>query len=151
MPPTPPQSLTAAHIVYALLPDEPSGAAVEPRQHYTLVQERLNGQLALAELWKNRIATLPTPPAPQSLQELVQAARRRLRSDRLRDDTEELEARRWVVLRVLEELAPGVYVRNWKPIPNKLACWCLPPWDTSTPAPSPTLKRMPLSWLPPMA
>jgi hypothetical protein len=106
MPTTPPQSLTAAHIVHALLPDAPDGVPMDPRQHYTLVQDRLTGQLEIAELWKNRIAILPTPPAPQSLQELVQAARRRLRSDRLRDDTEELEARRWVVLRVIEELAP---------------------------------------------
>jgi hypothetical protein len=103
---TPPNSLTAAHITYALLPDDRADEPVDVQQYYTRVITRLDGQLALAELWKARIASPPAPEAPQSLQELVQEARRRLRSDRLRADTEEIEARKWVLQRVIEELAP---------------------------------------------
>ena len=99
---TPPSQLTAGHLVQALLPDDRETEPVDTVAHYTQVLTRLDGQLSIAELWKGRFEILPVPPAPQTLQELVQVARRRLRDDRLRADTEELEARRWVVERVIE-------------------------------------------------
>lgn len=102
----PPPTLTAAHLIHALppaTPDEPSG---DPRPHLRLGIDRVDALLEIADAWRNRLPTLPEPPRRQTLAELVQAARRRMREDRLRVDVEELDARRFVLQRVHQELQP---------------------------------------------
>lgn len=98
-----PQSLTAMHLVHALLPDDQAGQVTKARMNYEQVVARLDGQLRIAELWRTRITVFPPAEEPQTLQELVQAARFRLRNDRLREDTDELQARKWVASRILQE------------------------------------------------
>jgi len=102
----PPTSLTAAHLIHALVPAAPGEQAGDPRPHLTLGIERIDSLLVLTDAWKGRLPTLPEPPQPQTLQQLVQAARRRVRADRVRVDTEDLEARRFVLERVRDGLQP---------------------------------------------
>ena len=102
----PPPALTAAHLAHALVPAAPDGQAGDPRPHLSLGIERIDALLEITDAWKNRLPTLPEPPQPQTLQQLVQAARRRVRADRVRADTGDLEARRYVLERVREELQP---------------------------------------------
>jgi hypothetical protein len=106
MPDAIPQNLTAAHLIFALPPDDEAAETAKVRLHYDQTVARLNGQLRLVELWRARVDIVVPVEAPQSLQELVQAARQRLRKDRLRVDTDELQARKWVAQRILQEFQP---------------------------------------------
>ncbi len=100
----PPTALSARHLSVALLPDDVAADAAEA--HYARVEARVDGQFALAELWSGRVSLRPDPPQPATLEELVQAARQRLRRDRLRVDRDELDARRFVLRRVRAVLSP---------------------------------------------
>jgi hypothetical protein len=108
-----PKGLTAAHLFQAVLPAEPDAAddtaetlLPQRRALYELSLVRLSDRVALNEAWRDRIRLDPPPAAPATLQELIAAARDRLRQDRLRDDVEELDSRRFVLRRVLDRLQP---------------------------------------------
>jgi len=98
----PPASLTADHLIHAVVPaapDEPSG---DPLPTFVAGIDRIDALLRLADAARIRLTVLPDPPQQQSLAELVQAARHRLRGERVRLDTDELAARRFVLDRVRE-------------------------------------------------
>jgi hypothetical protein len=101
-----PLTLTAAHMIHALAPATPDEAHGDPRPYLRLGIDRIDSLLEITDAWRNRLPTLPEPPQRQTLSELVQAARRRMREDRMRVDVEELGARRFVLQRVHEELQP---------------------------------------------
>lgn len=107
MPTTPkPASLELGHLTFATAPVADGKVAVE--SHFSGVFDRLDLSLELSEAWRGRIPLVPLP-APEerpSLQELVVAARSRLRADQQRQDGEELQARRWIAEAVAE--AAGV-------------------------------------------
>lgn len=103
----PPVALTAEHLVHALVPAAPAGAAgAEPVVHVELAIDRVDLLAGVAGAWRDRLPRLPDPPRRETLDELVQAARRRLRADRARLDLEELDARRFVLQRVRDGLVP---------------------------------------------
>lgn len=102
----PPQALTAAHLVHALAPATPEPDAGDPRAHLQLGIARVDALVEIADAWRLRFPLLPEPPARETLAELVQAARRRLRDDRVRADLDELDARRFVLTSVHAELQP---------------------------------------------
>ena len=89
-----PTNLTAAHLFRATLPDDPPDRVIDAKVHYTRAIERVDGAVRLSEHWAGRFRLEPEPEQPQTLQELVQAARRRLRNDRVTIDTTELQIRR---------------------------------------------------------
>lgn len=99
----PPTSLTAGHLAHAVVPvafDDQS----DPVPVLVAGLDRVDRLLRIADGARVRLAVLPDPPQQQSLAELVQAARRRLRGQRIRLDTDELAARRFVLDRVREGL-----------------------------------------------
>jgi hypothetical protein len=108
-----PRGLTAVHLLQAVLPAEPdasddSPSAALPQRRGLLEHSlaRVDEKLVLNAAWLDRIRLLPPPAAPATLQELVAAARDRLRQDWLRVDVEELDRRRFVLRQVLRELEP---------------------------------------------
>jgi hypothetical protein len=102
-----PDNLKASHLRIAVAPEQIEGqAAAEMRAHYTAGIAAVDRSLLISERWRERVILRPLPPQPQSLAELVDTARRRLREDRLRDDRDELQARRFVLQRVAEVLGP---------------------------------------------
>jgi hypothetical protein len=102
----PPNALTPDHLFHAMVPAAPDDQGGDPLPHLSLGIDRIDALLEINEAWRGRMTILPEPPQAQTLQQLVQAARRRVRADRLRVDTEELDARRFVLQRVREELQP---------------------------------------------
>ncbi len=92
-----PVGLTTSHLSYAVVPDSQQPAVVSATVHFEAVISSLDVVLTVAEAWKGKLGILVDPPEPATLQELVQAGRRRLRDDRLRADTEELHARHYAV------------------------------------------------------
>ena len=76
-----------------LPPAEPAGPAGRVLEHFDMLHDRLNRQLVIAEAIRLRFPHLPEPPARQSLQELVQAGRRALRTGRADADQAELRDR----------------------------------------------------------
>jgi hypothetical protein len=102
----PPHALTAAHLIHALAPATPEGVTVDPRAHLELGMDRIDVLVEIADAWRLRFPALPELPRRQTLAELVQAARRRMRADRSRLDLEELDARRFVLQRIHQELHP---------------------------------------------
>jgi hypothetical protein len=101
---TAPVALTPAHLVHAVVPPAPDDAGGDPRPHLTAGIDRVDLLLGIADVLTARFPTLPEPPRQQTLQELVQVARRRLRADRVRRSVEELSARRFVLDRVRAQL-----------------------------------------------
>ncbi|SDZ14888.1 hypothetical protein SAMN05444365_10627 [Micromonospora pattaloongensis] len=103
----PPTSLTAGHLAYAVVPPAPDDAADPARDPVPVLVaglDRVDSLLRIADGARVRLTVLPEPPQQLSLTELVQAARRRLRGQRVRLDTDELAARRYVLDRVREGL-----------------------------------------------
>jgi hypothetical protein len=91
-----------SHLAIAVPPEQgEEQTALDLRPHYELRVATIDRRLELSEHWRDRIRLRPVPPRPASLAELVEAARRRLREDRLRDDRNELTARRFVLDRVI--------------------------------------------------
>lgn len=102
-----PENLKFTHLRVAVPPEQIQGqTAVDMRAHYTRSIEAIDHGLVLNDHWRERIIIRPIPPRPKSLAELVDAARRRLREDRLRDDRDELLARKFVLERVTAVLQP---------------------------------------------
>jgi hypothetical protein len=99
--PSPP-SLTAGHLIHAVVPAAPDASTGDPLPTLVAGIDRIDALLRIADGQRIRIAILPDPPQRQSLAELVQAARHRLRNERVRLDTDELGARRFVLDRVRE-------------------------------------------------
>ena len=89
-----PTDFTAAHLFRAALPDDAPDRVVDAKVHYQRSIERVDDAIKVSELWAGRFRVEPEPEQPQTLQELVQAARRRLRNDRVTLDTNELQIRR---------------------------------------------------------
>ena len=102
-----PENLRFTHLRLVAPPEQLEGQPVaELRVHYTRSIEAINQRLVLSERWRERIVVRPASPQPQSLAELIDATRRRLREERLRDDRDELQARRFVLERVAAALQP---------------------------------------------
>lgn len=101
-----PNSLSAAQLFRATLPDDDPDRPVDAVQFYARGIETVDGALKIAELWAGRFRLEPDPPQPQTLQDLVQAARRRLRNDRVTVDTGELQLRRTLLQQVRDGLLP---------------------------------------------
>ena len=99
--PTTATALSAAHLGAAVVPVD-----VAPDVALSRALVRLDEALAVTEAIRVRLPWLPPPAAPQTLAELVQAARRRLREDRVRVQADELTARRTVLTGVRAELTP---------------------------------------------
>lgn len=100
-----PENLQLKHLLFAAAPEQKAGqTAVSLQSHYTKRIEAIDQRLVLTEHWRDRIVIRPIPPQPKTLAELVETARRRLREDRLRDDRDELQARRFVLQKVATEL-----------------------------------------------
>lgn len=93
--------LSAAHLITAVVP-----TAVAPEEALRVSLGRVGSALAVTDAIRVRFPWLPPPAAQETLPELVQAARRRLREDRGRLSSTELTARRGVLDRLLEELVP---------------------------------------------
>ncbi|OKI51401.1 hypothetical protein [Micromonospora sp. CB01531] len=89
-----------------LPPAAADGPATQVLGHYDLLHARLDRQLQLVDAIRLRFPLLPEPPARQSLQELVQAGRRALRTGRADADVTELHARRALVDRIRAGLQP---------------------------------------------
>ena len=68
--------------------------------------ERVDVAIELSDAIRLRLPFFPPPAQQETLAELVQAARRRLREDRVRVEAEELGARRVVLDGVLRRLVP---------------------------------------------
>jgi hypothetical protein len=88
----------------------PPAAAVESPAgvvgHLDVVGERIRARVDLLDAWRLRFPLLPPPPRRESLQELVQEARRRLREDRATADAAELAERLTLVGGLREALLP---------------------------------------------
>jgi hypothetical protein len=97
-----PVNLTAGHLFHAVVPAAPDVTAGDPLPTLAAGIDRIDALLRIADAQGIRIVALPDPPQQQTLAELVQAARRRLRGERVRLASEELGARRFVLDRVRE-------------------------------------------------
>lgn len=93
-------------LVPVLPPAAPDGGTAQVVAHFDAVAAGLRGHLDLVEAWRQWLPTLPEPAARQSLQELVQAARRALRDERSRLDLVELTDRLALVDRIRAGLQP---------------------------------------------
>jgi hypothetical protein len=102
-----PTNLKPSHLLIAIAPEQLEGQpSIDLSSHFEKGMEHIDHRLQLSERWRERIRIRPVPPQPKTLAELVEAARRRLREDRLRDDRDELTARRYVLDRVITALRP---------------------------------------------
>lgn len=98
-----PQQLTATHLRAGVIPLLP--AATDEDEHHRAVAATIDGHLArldrhevLIDAWRGRLGRVPRPPERrQTLQEVVDAARARLRDDRVEIETTELVNRRFVL------------------------------------------------------
>jgi hypothetical protein len=103
----PPTSLSAAHLVHAVVPAAlPGDTEADPVPVLTAGVDRVDALLRITDAWRVRLPQLPDPPERVTLGDVVQAARRRLRGERLRVDEAELSARRFVLDRVRTDLLP---------------------------------------------
>lgn len=89
-----------------LPPAVPDGSAAQIAGHFDLLHDRIDRQLRIVDALRLRFPHLPEPPARQSLQELVQAGRRTLRSGRADADQAELKSRQALVDRIRGGLQP---------------------------------------------
>jgi hypothetical protein len=96
-----PVAVSAAHLIRAVVP---TAVAPEPALRRSL--GRIDAALVVSEAVQLRLPWFPPPERQETLAELVQAARRRLREDRVRTEASEFGARRVVVDAVLRGLAP---------------------------------------------
>jgi hypothetical protein len=94
-------ALSAAHLIRAVVP---TATAPEPALRLSL--ERVDAAITLSDAVRLRLPFFPPPVRQETLAELVQAARRRLREDRVRVEASELGARRVVLDSVLRGLVP---------------------------------------------
>ncbi len=94
-------ALSAAHLIRAVVP-----TADPPETSLRLGVRRIDAAIALSDAVRLRLPLFPPPARQETLPELVQAARRRLREDRARVDAQALGARRAVLDSVLRGLAP---------------------------------------------
>jgi hypothetical protein len=94
-------ALSAAHLVRAVVP-----TSTAPQVALQTSLARVDAALVLSDAIRLRLPWFPPPPRQETLPELVQAARRRLREDRVRVEADELGARRTVLAGVLTRLTP---------------------------------------------
>lgn len=103
-----PEHLTAAHLRAGVLPS-PAEPAADQRAVVVAALDsallRLDLRSHLLEAWRTRIPLLPPPPRTPTLQEAVQAARARLRTERATADRHELDARTFVVTHLRDGLS----------------------------------------------
>ena len=93
--------LSAAHLSAAVVP-----VGELPDLALTRAVRRVDEALLVSDALRGRLPWLPPPPAQQTLGELVQVARRRLREDRVRVQSDELGARRSILTDVRAGLTP---------------------------------------------
>ena len=96
-----PTPLSSEHLTRAVVSTQSS-----PEVQLTLSRDRVDAMLALNDALRVRLDWFTLPARQETLSELVQAARRRLRQDRGRVDIDELNARRSVLHAVIMELTP---------------------------------------------
>lgn len=87
----------------------PATATAEPADvvgHLAVLDDRLHTRLELVDAWRLRFPLLPPPPRRQTLAELVQEARRRLREERASADAAELGERIALVTQLRAGLLP---------------------------------------------
>lgn len=103
-----PDRLDATHLRVGVVPLVPD---TEPDDHRPALAAALDHSLSRIDLrdavigaWRDRLRSVPPVRQPRTLQETVQAARARLRDDRIHADTVELVNRRFVLTHVREGL-----------------------------------------------
>ena len=103
-----PAHLTAAHLRAGTLP---LSVSTDPQVDRAAVVATLDAALLrldlradLLDAWHLRLPLLPRPPRTRTLQETVQAARAKLREERLAADRVEVDNRRFVVAHLREGL-----------------------------------------------
>jgi hypothetical protein len=103
-----PDRLTADHLQAVLLPDTPVTDPVAHRREVAAqvatLLDRVTARRGLLDAWADRFPPPPPPRPEPTLQELVQAARHELRSERAREDRVELDARAAVIAHVRDGL-----------------------------------------------
>jgi hypothetical protein len=106
------KNLTHAEIAAVLPPDETEDAAGDIALirafrigHFDAELVRLGDTAALLDAWRGRIDRVPPRPAPRTLQELVAAARDRLRRDRLANDRLRIDRQVELITQVRKEIA----------------------------------------------
>lgn len=96
-----PDHLTAVHLRAGVVPaidvEDPAMSRASLVSALDLARLRLDLRGDLLDAWRERIPRLPPPPRTRTLQEAVQAARARLRTERAAADRAELDARTFVV------------------------------------------------------
>ncbi|WP_298460923.1 hypothetical protein [uncultured Cellulomonas sp.] len=103
-----PEHLSTAHLRAGVLPSVDVEDAAAHRTELAAALDtallRLDLRGDLLDGWRLRLPVLPLPPRRQTLQEVVQTARVRLREDRVAADRTELVNRRFVVEHLREGL-----------------------------------------------
>lgn len=106
-----PEHLSAVHLQAGVLPTFGLADDADPDVHRAAVTAALDTALLRLDLrtdlldgWRDRLPLLPRPPRTRTLQETVQAARVRLRTERLAADRTEVVNRRFVVAHFREGL-----------------------------------------------
>lgn len=94
-------AVSTAQLIRAVVP---TGTAPVPALALSL--QRVDTAIALSEAIRVRLPWFPPPEHQETLADLVQAARRRLREERVRVQAAELGARRVVLDGVLRGLTP---------------------------------------------
>jgi hypothetical protein len=89
-----------------LPPAVPNGSGTQLAGHFDLLHDRIDRQILIIDAVRLRFPQLPEPPARQSLQELVQAGRRAVRTGRADADQAELQSRQILVDRIRDGLRP---------------------------------------------
>lgn len=104
-------NITAADLAIALPPGEPDLTAADLAPalarrvaFFDTELARVADVTAVLDAWQGRLDRVPPPPQPQTLQELVEAARHRLRRQRLTLDRTALERKAGVLAEVRLEL-----------------------------------------------
>jgi hypothetical protein len=103
-----PQHLNASHLRAGVVPsldvEDPAMHRAALVSALDLARLRLDLRGDLLDAWRERLPRLPDPPRTRTLQEAVQAARVRLRSERAIADRAELDARTFVVAHLRDGL-----------------------------------------------
>lgn len=106
-----PEHLSAVHLQAGVLPTFAADGGADPDVHRDAVAAvldtallRLDLRTDLLDAWRDRLPLLPRPPRARTLQETVQAARARLRAERVAADRTEVVNRRFVVAHLREGL-----------------------------------------------
>ncbi len=96
----PPKAITSKHLMYAAVPSSRIGDLSSVATFYVARVAELDSSQELIDARRDRIQREVQVPEPAGLQQLVHAARRRLKDVRVREDGDEIATRRYVVEQV---------------------------------------------------